>query len=118
MSKNSFNVFIISLYNQIVNNFDSLLHQMKKYNIIYNKMDGYYTRDEMRFIIESYSTQLTDIIHSRVLANFIDQRTMKLINQYLIPIQMLIDNRNYEQVISNYQKIYDIISVDTSKLEN
>lgn len=118
MSKNSFNVFIISLYNQIINNFDSLLHQMKKYNMIYNKMDGYYTVDEMQFIMQSYSWQLNDVINSRVLENFIDSRTMKLIQQYLSPIAMMISNKSYEQAISNYQKIYNIISVDTSKLED
>ena len=51
MSKSALNIFNISIYNQLIHNFNSSLVSLEKYNSIYEKMQGYYTKDEIHYIV-------------------------------------------------------------------
>ena len=80
MSKHSINIFNISIYKQILNQYNLNLNALGRYNSIYEKMDGYYTKDEMHYIVEVYVNQLIDIINSKNFSLFVPEKARREIN--------------------------------------
>ena len=112
MSKHAINIFNISIYKTLINQFSLNLNAMIKYNSIYEKMDGYYTKEEIHYIIEVYANQLFDIMNSNLFSLFVPQKARKEINKYITPIKSQLASKNYVQVIKNFTTIKNIIFVD------
>lgn len=112
MSKHAINIFNISIYKTLINQFSLNLNALIKYNTIYEKMDGYYTKEEMHYIVEVYVNQLFDIINSNLFSLFVPQKVRKEINKYITPIKSQLSSNNYYQIIKNFTTIKNMIFVD------
>ena len=112
MSKHAINIFNISIYKQIINQYNLNLNALEKYNTIYEKLDGYYTKQEMHYIVEVYMNQLIDILNSKAFALFVPEKVRKEINKYIAPIRSQFASNNYNQVIKNFNNIKRIFCVD------
>ena len=112
MSKHAINIFNISIYKSLINQYNSNLNALIKYNTIYEKMDGYYTKDEMHYIVEVYMNQLFDIINSKSFSLFVPEKARREINKYISPIKAQFSQDNYRQVIKNFNNIKNIFFVD------
>lgn len=112
MSKHAINIFNISIYKTLINQFSLNLNAMIKYNSIYERMDGYYTKEEIHYIIEVYVNQLFDIINSNLFGLFVPQKVRKEINKYITPIKSQLSSKNYRQIIKNFTTIKTMIFVD------
>lgn len=112
MSKHAINIFNISIYKQILNQYSLNLNALEKYNTIYERMEGYYTNDEMQYIVEVYMNQLFDIISSKAFSLFVPEKVRKEINKYVSPIKSQLKQKNYRQVIKNFNNIKNMFFVD------
>ena len=112
MSKHAINIFNISIYKQIINQYNLNLNALEKYNTIYERMEGYYTNQEMHYIVEVYMNQLFDILNSKAFSLFVPQKVRKEISKYIIPIKSQFASKNYNQVIKNFNNIKKIFCVD------
>lgn len=112
MSKHAINIFNISIYKSLINQYNMNLNAFIKYNSIYERMEGYYTKDEMYYIAEVYCNQLFDIINSNLFSLFVPQKVRKEINKYITPIKSQLASRNYYQMIKNFTTIKNMIFVD------
>lgn len=112
MSKHAINIFNISIYKQIINQYNLNLNALEKYNTIYERMEGYYTNQEMHYIVEVYMNQLFDILNSKAFSLFVPQKARKEINKYITPIKSQFASKNYNQVIKNFNNIKKIFCIE------
>ena len=80
MSKNTLNIFNVSIYNQLIHDYALSLNGLIKYNTIFEKMNGYYTNDEIHYIVEVYMNQMIDLINSKTFALFVPEKVKKAFN--------------------------------------
>lgn len=111
MSKNNLNIFNISIYNQLLHDYSLSLNGLIKYNKIYEKMPGYYTKTEIHYIVEVYVNQLIDIINSKTFVLFVPEKVKKEIIKYIPGIQYNFSQKNYSRVISIFEKIKEMFFV-------
>lgn len=112
MSKHAINIFNISIYKYLINQYNLNLNALIKYHGIYTRMDGYYSKEEMHYIAEVYTQQLLDIINSNLFSLFVPQKVRKEINKYITPIKSQLASKNYYQLIKNFTTIKNMIFVD------
>ena len=111
MSKNTLNIFNISIYNQLLHDYSLSLNSLIKYNKIYEKMNGYYTKDEMKYIVEVYMNQMIDIINSKTFELFVPVKVKKEILKFIPGIKSNFGQGYYNRVISTFEKIKDMFFV-------
>ena len=75
-------------------------------------MNGYYTKEEMHYIVEVYMNQLFDIINSKTFDLFIPIKVKKEILKYELGIKANFNQYKYVQIIKTFNKIKNMISVD------
>ena len=117
MSKNALNIFNISIYNQLLHDYSLALNGLIKYNKIYEKMNGYYTKEEIHYIIEVYINQLIDLINGKTFELFVPSKVKNEILKYISGIKSNFNQKHYNRVINIFEKIKDIFFVDV-KYEN
>ena len=111
MSKNTLNIFNLSIYNQLTHDYSTSLNGLIKYNRIYEKMDGYYSKDEMKYIVEVYMNQMIDLINSKTFDLFVPPKVKKEIVKLFPGIKSNFIQGYYNQVIKIFEKIKDIFFV-------
>jgi len=111
MSKNALNIFNISIYNQLLHDYSLSLNGIIKYNKIYEKMNGYYTKDEIHYIIEVYINQIVDLINSKTFSLFVPDKVKKEILKYIPSIRSSFGQGMYNRVIELFEKIKDMFFV-------
>ena len=111
MSKNTLNIFNVSIYNQLTHDYALALNSLIKYNIIFEKMNGYYTNDEMHYIVEVYMNQMIDLINSKTFALFVPEKVKKEILKYSPGIRSNFAQKYYNRVIKSFEKIRDLFFV-------
>lgn len=112
MSKNTLNIFNLSIYKQLCYDFERSLNGLIKYNKIYEKMDGYYTNEEIHYIIEVYINQMTDIINSNTFSLFVPENVRKEIKKFIPGIKANFNKKYYSRVISTFEKIKNIFYIE------
>lgn len=118
MSKNTLNIFNVSIYNQLIHDYALSLNGLIKYNIIYEKMNGYYTSDEIHYIVEVYMNQMIDIINSKTFALFVPEKVKREILRYLPGIRSNFAQKYYNRVIKSFEKIRDLFFVKVEYINN
>lgn len=111
MSKNTLNIFNVSIYNQLTHDYALALNSLIKYNTIFEKMNGYYTNDEMHYIVEVYMNQMIDLINSKTFALFVPEKVKKEILKYVPGIRSNFAQKYYNRVIKSFEKIRDLFFV-------
>ena len=111
MSKNTLNIFNVSIYNQLIHDYALSLNSLIKYNTIFEKMNGYYTNDEMHYIVEVYMNQMIDLINSKTFALFVPEKVKKEILKYIPGIRSNFAQKYYNRVIKSFEKIRDLFFV-------
>ena len=111
MSKNTLNIFNVSIYNQLTHDYALALNSLIKYNTIFEKMNGYYTNDEMHYIVEVYMNQMIDLINSKTFALFVPEKVKKEILKYIPGIRSNFAQKYYNRVIKSFEKIRDLFFV-------
>lgn len=111
MSKNIINTFNLSIYNELIKRYTFDLRQLEKTWNIYQKMIGYYEKNELDYIEDIYIKDLIDIINSNLFSIFVPARPKKEINNILSSINTLHKTKNYERCIFQFKKIFNIIHV-------
>jgi len=111
MSKNTLNIFNVSIYNQLTHDYALALNSLIKYNTIFEKMNGYYTNDEMHYIVEVYMNQMIDLINSKTFALFVPEKVKKEILKYIPGIRSNFAQKYYNRVIRSFEKIRDLFFV-------
>ena len=111
MSKNTLNIFNVSIYNQLIHDYALSLNGLIKYNTIFEKMNGYYTNDEMHYIVEVYMNQMIDLINSKTFALFVPEKVKKEILKYIPGIRSNFSQKYYNRVIKSFEKIRDMFFV-------
>ena len=117
MSKNTINIFNVYIYNQLCYDFNKYLNGLIKYNLIHNKLIGYFTNEEIQYIIEVYVNHLIDILTGKTLSLFIPSRAKKDISKFIEIIRINLTKRDYEKIIETFSKIKNIFFVDIDSLE-
>ena len=112
MSKNALNVFNVSIYHQLTNNYQSALNSLIKYNKIYEKMNGYYSNDEIHYIVEVYINQMIDIINSKTFDLFVPNKVKKEILKFIPGIRSNFSQKYYNRVINTFEKIKGMFFVN------
>jgi hypothetical protein len=118
MSKNTLNIFNVSIYNQLIHDYALSLNGLIKYNIIYEKMNVYYTSDEIHYIVEVYMNQMIDIINSKTFALFVPEKVKREILKYLPGIRSNFAQKYYNRVIKSFEKIRDLFFVKVEYINN
>jgi len=111
MSKNTLNIFNVSIYNQLIHDYALSLNGLIKYNTIFEKMNGYYTNDEIHYIVEVYMNQMIDLINSKTFALFVPEKVKKEILKYIPGIRSNFSQKYYNRVIKSFEKIKDLFFV-------
>ena len=111
MSKNTLNIFNVSIYNQLIHDYALSLNGLIKYNTIFEKMNGYYTNDEIHYIVEVYMNQMIDLINSKTFALFVPEKVKKEILKYVPGIRSNFSQKYYNRVIKSFEKIRDMFFV-------
>lgn len=111
MSKNTLNIFNVSIYNQLIHDYALSLNSLIKYNTIFEKMNGYYTNDEIHYIVEVYMNQMIDLINSKTFALFVPEKVKKEILKYIPGIRSNFSQKYYNRVIKSFEKIRDMFFV-------
>ena len=111
MSKNALNIFNLSIYNQMLHDYSLSLNSLIKYNKIYEKMNGYYTKDEMKYIVEVYMNQMIDLINSNTFDLFVPKKVKKEILKFIPGIKSNFSQGYYNRVINTFEKIRDMFFV-------
>ena len=111
MSKNTLNIFNVSIYNQLTHDYALALNSLIKYNTIFEKMNGYYTNDEIHYIVEVYMNQMIDLINSKTFALFVPEKVKKEILKYIPGIRSNFSQKYYNRVIKSFEKIKDLFFV-------
>jgi hypothetical protein len=111
MSKNTLNIFNVSIYNQLIHDYALSLNGLIKYNTIFEKMNGYYTNDEIHYIVEVYMNQMIDLINSKTFALFVPEKVKKEILKYIPGIRSNFSQKYYNRVIKSFEKIRDMFFV-------
>lgn len=111
MSKQALNIFNVGIYNQLVHDFELSLNGLIKYNKIYEKMDGYYTKEEISYIFDVYINQIFDLINSKLFDLFVPKKVKKEIVKYFPGIKSNYNQGNYNRVIGLVEKIRDLFVV-------
>jgi hypothetical protein len=111
MSQNTLNIFNVSIYNQLTHDYALALNSLIKYNTIFEKMNGYYTNDEMHYIVEVYMNQMIDLINSKTFALFVPEKVKKEILKYIPGIRSNFAQKYYNRVIKSFEKIRDLFFV-------
>ena len=118
MSKNTLNIFNVSIYNRLIHDYALSLNGLIKYNTIYEKMNGYYTNDEIHYIVEVYMNQMIDIINSKTFALFVPEKVKREILRYLPGIRSNFAQKYYNRVIKSFEKIRDLFFVKVEYINN
>ena len=105
MSQNALNTFNISIYQELLKRYDYGLRQMKKYNMIYDKMRGYYTAKDIKYIMGVYKDDLIDIINSNLFSLFVPDKVKKDILKFIPIIESTYLQKHYDSVIDKFEKI-------------
>ena len=112
MSKNTLNIFNLSIYRQLCYDFDKALNALIKYNKIFEKMDGYYTNEEFHYIVEVYINQMTDIIKGSTFSLFVPEKVRKEIMKFIPGIKANFNKKYYSRVIKTFEKIKNIFCIE------
>jgi len=111
MSKSALNIFNLSIYQQLTHDYSLALNNLIKYNNIYEKMTNYYTKDEIKYIVEVYMNQMIDIINSKTFDLFVPKKVKKEIVKYIPGIKANFSQGYYNRVINIFEMIKDIFIV-------
>ena len=111
MSKNTLNIFNLSIYNQLTHDYALALNSLIKYNKIYEKMNGYYSKDEIKYIVEVYMNQMIDLINGKTFDLFVPQKVKKEILKFIPGIKSNFGQGYYNRVINTFEKIRDMFFV-------
>ena len=117
MSKKNLDIFKVSIYQGLLRNYKYNLRNLDKYLSIYQKMEGYYSKEEIKYIFNTIISQLDDLIHSQLFKEFVPIKIQNEIHKYLVPIKSFISTDNYNQIIKNYTKIFLMINIE-KQLDN
>lgn len=117
MSKHTINIFNVYIYNQLCYDFNKYLNGLIKYNLIHNKLIGYFNNEEIQYIIEVYVNHLIDILNGKTLSLFIPPKSKKDISKFIEIIKINLTKRNYEKIIETFSKIKNIFFIDIESLE-
>ena len=112
MGKQQIDIFNIDIYRQIINLFNSYLNKLKKYLSIDIHMLGYYTNDEMDYIIDVYCDMIEDLTKSRAFLMFMPKNAIEEINKNFVIIKNLKKKRMHERILEKLEDIKKIITVD------
>ena len=118
MSKNTLNIFNVSIYNQLIHDYALALNSLIKYNTIFEKMNGYYTNDEIHYIVEVYMNQMIDLINGKTFALFVPEKVKKEILKYIPGIRSNFAQKYYNRVIKSFEKIRDLFFVKVEYINN
>lgn len=105
------NIFNVSIYNQLLYNYQKSLNGLIKYNKIFERMEGYYTNDEIHYIVEVYMNQIIDIIHSKTFDLFVPKKVKNEILKYIPGIKSNYLQKYYNRIIDTFKKILNMISI-------
>ena len=112
MGKQQIDIFNIDIYRQIINLFNSYLNKLKKYLSIDVHMLGYYTNEEMYYIISVYCDMIEDLTKSRAFIMFMPKNAIEEINKTFLIINNLKKQRMHERILEKLAEIKKIITID------
>jgi len=105
-------IFNTSIYKEMINTYEKNLSNLKKYVLINEKMIDYYLLDEIKYIVETYSNILIDLINSNLFKLFVTGKAYKEVQKLILPIPNLIKSKNFNRIISKFEDIKRIIYIE------
>ena len=80
MGKQQIDIFNVDIYRHIINLFNSYINKLKKYMSIDVHMLGYYTNDEIDYIVDVYCDMIEDLTKSRAFIMFMPNNAIEEID--------------------------------------
>jgi len=115
MSKQAINVFDLQMYRCMIKHYESLLGCMKKSVELDGKLDGYYTRDEVKYICESCFYALKDLVHGKLFEMFVPKKVLQDFWQRCDLAWKKILIGDWQSAISTFDSILDLVKQDVTQ---